>query len=356
MQSSVSVSASGPAMALLLYENTKISGNQMGFLLGAVVNRVTDTISDSQISDEKIETIINISSILPIPSSCRVMNGAGRIDREKLNAIVKAEKNQQLKNQSQTHDIVGWYSFKRNEVYQMSIRERVVHLQLTEMAKDFCQTSTPELFVLCLLSSNLMSKATHVFKHSFMCYLSEKNTFDLIPLQIQNLGMPQSTQYQNTACVSSREALLTEIFDRIGPQMQDRDHTMLQVQAELQIMLNQRVQQLSTSEDTRMQLENEVDSLKKQIEDMERNLQLKQNQQGQNNGSDERHERQSNHERSRNRNSVGDVSFYRSSPQINKKMENQYESDRTSPILGATRRPGPNHSQTPDLMKRTLPS
>lgn len=56
----------------------------------------------------------------------------------------------------------------------MSMREQVIHLQLTEMAKDFCQTSTPELFVLCLLSSNLTSKATHVFKHSFMRYLSEK--------------------------------------------------------------------------------------------------------------------------------------------------------------------------------------
>lgn len=35
----------------------------------------------------------DISSILPIPiTSCRVINGTGRIDREKLNAIVRQEK------------------------------------------------------------------------------------------------------------------------------------------------------------------------------------------------------------------------------------------------------------------------
>lgn len=44
---------------------------------------------------------------------------------------------------------------------------------------------------------------------------------------------------------------------------------MLQVQSELQIMLNQRVQQLSTAENNRIMLENEVDHLKKQLEDLE---------------------------------------------------------------------------------------
>lgn len=323
----------------------------MGFLLGAVVNQVTDTISDSQIRDEKTETIINVSSILPLPLSCRVINSAGKIDKEKLSLIVRSEKNQQLRNGSQSHDIVGWYSFKRNSVFQMSMREHVVHLQLAEMAKDFSLESTPELFVMCLLSNNLTSQATHVFKHSFMRYLSEKQTFDLIPLQIHNLGMTLATQYQSTVCASSKAALLKEIFDRISSQNQGRDH-MLQVQAELQIMLNQHVHQLSDSENSRIKLESEVEQIMERVQMLETLKREKQSKeipftQGYNNGSetfpqerprDQRQQGKNNsYSRTVNRSATRDINQEHGNPGC-KSSENHINNERTSPVLGSCRR------------------
>lgn len=343
MQSSVYVTASGPALSLLLYENTKTPGYQMGFLLGAVVNQVIDTISDSQIRVEKTEIIINISSILPIPSSSCVINGAGKIDKEKLNTIVKSEKNQQLRNGSQNHDIVGWYSFKRNSIFQMSMREQVVHLQLAEMAKEFIPGGSPDLFVLCLLSNTLTSQATHVFKHSFMRYLSGKNAFDIIPLQIHNLGMSQATQYKNTACAPGRAALLQELFDRISTHTPGKDH-MLQVQSELQVLLNQRVQELSEAENTRITLENDVDALRRKLERIKSKQGKRRSIPGaQNNGTEtstQSYEQssvmnQNNHKRVITKHEDGDAVQDHSA---NVKTENHISNDRTSPVLGMNQR------------------
>lgn len=101
---------------------------------------------------------------------------------------------------------------------------------------------------------------------------------------------------------------------------------MLQVQSELQKKLNQRVQQLSSAENNRMELESEVDRLKSQLQSLESEIlalatyyvshyqviqvfhellsvlgtyRLKQRKslQGQNNGSEEHRERQSYHDR-----------------------------------------------------------
>ncbi|KAK3919094.1 BRISC complex subunit FAM175B [Frankliniella fusca] len=356
MQSSVYVTASGPALSLLLYENTKIPGYQMGFLLGAVVNQVIDTISDSQIRVEKTEISINISSILPFSSSSGVINGAGKIDKEKLKTIVSSEKSQQLRSGSQNHDIVGWYSFKRNSVFQMSMREQVVHLQLAEMAKDFIPGGSPDLFVLCLLSNTLTSQATHVFKHSFMRYLREKNTFDLIPLQIHNLGMAQASLYKNTACAPGRAALLQELFERISAHTPGKDH-MLQVQSELQVLLNRRIQQLSEAENTRISLESEVENLRLKLERMKAKQVKRRSIPGvQNNGTEiptTGYEQsavvnRNNHKRSFTKNADGDGSQDCST---NNKIENHISNDRTSPVLGVTQRRRNSRPETPETKR-----
>lgn len=338
MQSSVSVTASGPVLSLLLYENTKAPSYQMGFLLGAVVHQVTDTISDSQMRGEKTETIINISSILPISMSSHIVDGAGKVNKEKLSAIVRAEKIQQKTTGSQSHDIVGWYSFYRRSSYALSLRERMIHLQLSKMAKEFSQDSSPELFVLCLLLHNLTSKATHVFKHSFMRYIADKNTFDLISLQIHNLGMTQLSQYQNLACAPSRLGLLRQIF---SPDMQGKDH-MLNVESELQVMLKQQVQKLSRTESIRINLESEVEKLQEELENMKRKAQMTGTSAAEDrtNGSDqhptlEKQKRNKTQLKGSFKNEDGDGIEETSDISL---RDNSVDSDPVSPVLGSSRR------------------
>lgn len=128
--------------------------------------------------------------------------------------------------------------------------------------------------------------------------------FELIPLQIHNLGMSQSSQYQNTACAPSRAELLKKLFDKVryicsffhqkflifdikeyhsfcfvlvlissfllthSSDKQGKDH-MLLVQSELQKLLNSRVHDLSSVERTRLKLEKDIDHLREQLKTLQ---------------------------------------------------------------------------------------
>lgn len=150
MAASVTVTVSGALLAALAYENCNSLGDQEGFLLGEVSRRVTATISDSQLDDEKEETNLKICCLVPC-GQFELYDKQCCLQQAKIGSLLAGK------------EVVGWYRFRRQCPLQMSLREHVLHQRLAQWLGQ------RDLFLLALFrtTSSPTTEATHSLEHLF---------------------------------------------------------------------------------------------------------------------------------------------------------------------------------------------
>ncbi|XP_042882876.1 BRISC complex subunit Abraxas 2-like isoform X1 [Penaeus japonicus] len=189
--SGVRVSCSGAVLSSLLYEQLRSGHAQEGFLLGQVQSHISEHISDSQICNEKMETLINVSSFLPCTMIGSFYSGAGILNEEKLNAYMGPK----FKN------VIGWYRCRGSSCEDLYLREMLVHKQLAAV-----MSHTGGHFIMGIMScSPSVDSGTFTVSHKFM--MLQNNRLEGVPLQVVNMGDTSTTDYllkpQNPALYSS---------------------------------------------------------------------------------------------------------------------------------------------------------
>ncbi|XP_063221205.1 BRCA1-A complex subunit Abraxas 1-like [Bacillus rossius redtenbacheri] len=254
MAETVCVTVSGPALSFLLCESVKCPGNQVGLLLGAVMNHVTDTISDSHMNNETMETLINIHSVMPFFKPFPFYNGLGKIDRNKLKAFLK----------DREKEVVGWYCFRRAIPLAPYLRDRQLH-------KELCAAMThlsPDVFTMCLLSSVVLKPAvgaTHAFSHKFFRYCH--GSFKPLSVSIQNLGGTSQSEYKMVPSIACASATFNNIVDSVRSSYRDSSpkDLMLRVQRALQDHLRNLLTDVEAVENDITDMEAQIASLRAHV-------------------------------------------------------------------------------------------
>ncbi|XP_043664120.1 BRISC complex subunit FAM175B-like isoform X1 [Vespula pensylvanica] len=168
------VNISGAALSLLLYENVRNVGDQMGFLLGEIVEYIVKKFTDSD-NQVDIKRHINIETVVTCSMPDILHDSTGRIDKEKLRDFLSYKSKQ----------VIGWFRFRHNSCLVPTLRDKLLHKQF---ASHFSSSHgyKEDFFVTCLLSSSVSnSNGTHKFRHVLL--RRRRGTFEPISMKISSL-------------------------------------------------------------------------------------------------------------------------------------------------------------------------
>ncbi|XP_011506353.1 PREDICTED: BRISC complex subunit Abro1-like [Ceratosolen solmsi marchali] len=172
---------SGPALSLLLYENRR-SHDQIGFLYGEIVEHINKIVTDSDRNIEYVKRHINIKSVEAYPISKPFYNSIGKLDEEILKNFLKDNIKQ----------VVGWFHYRENLPIRASIRDKILHCQLSAFFSKINNIQRKDNFILCLMNSSVSAGGgTYKFKHHLFRYekiSSTKYKILPVPLKVNNLG------------------------------------------------------------------------------------------------------------------------------------------------------------------------
>ncbi|KAJ8937383.1 hypothetical protein NQ318_015463 [Aromia moschata] len=191
----VSVSLSGPAFSFLLYENSKCRFQQEGFLLGEIVRKETKTITDNDQQQVNISRTVKVNSMMPCPQPHFFYNGVGKIDKDKIREFLGG----------QFHKVVAWYKYQRITSFKFTLRDKLVHKQLTELFEV-----SPELFTCCLLINEVSDNgSTHLYSQAFMRY--HNGVYDRLSVHIPNLSEPNNTYKSSEPASDTFNKILNDL-------------------------------------------------------------------------------------------------------------------------------------------------
>ncbi|KAF5273062.1 hypothetical protein FQR65_LT04804 [Abscondita terminalis] len=248
MSETVSVSASAIAFSFISYENVKFNTNQEGFLLGNLITKETNQITDADHRVVNRQKIIKIRSVIPCPHQSYFYDAAGKIDKLKVQSLLG---NQQDK-------VIGWYIFKRHNTTapKLLLREKIIHKQLA----DFFQLSL-SYFTSCLLTlKNSNNNATFTFTQTFLRYHMCK--YDILPLYITNLGVPN----YKFECAEPMPNVLVNVIDKIKCTDKLEGHLFIQkIQEGLQSHMKNLVEKSVEKEQQLFKLEQEIKQLEQSL-------------------------------------------------------------------------------------------
>lgn len=127
-----------------------------------------------------MEKIIKVSSIIPCPHTCYFYDGVGAVDEDKIKTFLG----------DQFSQLVGWYKFKHSPELKLSLREKLIHKQLSNK----CKIPT-DLFTTCLSTSDRTENhSTHMYSQTFIRWSNSE--YQQLPLQISNLSNTSSAVKQ----------------------------------------------------------------------------------------------------------------------------------------------------------------
>lgn len=261
MSTSVGVMFSGPALSFLIYENTNSICDQEGFLVGEIINHVRNTISDAQISNEQMETLISVNCLVPLPSTVPFYNSIGKINKQKLKVFIGEMEG----------DVVGWYTFRRNAALVPHLRDKLLHKQLQTMFPNL----SSELFMMGLLNTVVSnSGSTHTFNHKFVRY--RNRNYEALPVQILNLGETHSEYTTVPVTAGLSESFRALLKTAENSDKENYKSAMCDLQDSLKEHLKKISSKLKASENRASQLEMEVESLRISNDDLSNELLLPQ--------------------------------------------------------------------------------
>ncbi|ELT87605.1 hypothetical protein CAPTEDRAFT_161319 [Capitella teleta] len=256
----MSVRISSPVLSSLFCEHNNSNNDQEGFLLGTVANHITDTISDSQITNIKEETVTYIHSYVPCSSPGSFYESCGKVCHDALQAVLSDGKHR---------DVIGWYKLRRNTSMKVSFRENLVHGHLSSC---FPRLSNGQFLFLLGTSSAVSNKATHSYEHTFLS--CRDRVFQGLPLTVVNLGDTDSSEYKHQLCHTVRQdhGIFASMLQENSSKFFDSNGVMQSVSAilDLNTQLNQQLKnicaQVSRSEQEVAQITAEVNALQEKLD------------------------------------------------------------------------------------------
>lgn len=177
---------------------------------------------------------------MPCPQIHYFYDGTGKIDANKVKELLG----------NQVNKVVAWYKFQHIGTFKFTLRDKLVHKQLTEFFGI-----SPEYFTCGLLINEISeNRSTHIFTQSFGRYYN--NIYDKLPVYIPNLSEPNNT-YKNSEPAS-------ETFNKILSNLKtDRKNTpslvvINKIESALQNHIDSVVEKLAEAEQQLYELEEEV--------------------------------------------------------------------------------------------------
>ncbi|CAH0549007.1 unnamed protein product [Brassicogethes aeneus] len=243
MYKPTSMLLSGPAFSFLLYENTKASFMQEGFLLGEVVHKEKRTITDNDQQQIMSSTTIKVNSVVPCPMNHYFYDSVGKVDRRKIEEFLGA----------QFERVVAWYQYKKVANFQLSLRHKIIHKQLSEVFNI-----SPELFTTCLLITEASENcSTHSYQQAFFRF--NNYMYDRVPVHITNLSENNNTYKCSEASSETFSRLLSGLKVDIN-KSQGLD-VINKIHQALQDHTDSVVKELTAAEKRLYELETEVQQL-----------------------------------------------------------------------------------------------
>ncbi|KAL1513603.1 hypothetical protein ABEB36_002994 [Hypothenemus hampei] len=188
-----SVYLSGPAFSFLLYETSKSTIRQNGFLLGDIVHKEITTITDNEQKQVDISKIIKINSVIPCSSNHYFSKG--RVDKDKLQEFLG----------SNFSKVVAWYKYEPSSTVKFTLKDRALHKQFRELF-----TVPQDLFSVCfLLMESADNYASYYYQQTFMRY--HNGNFDKISLCIPNLSEPNNSYKTSEPASETFNEILSSI-------------------------------------------------------------------------------------------------------------------------------------------------
>ncbi|XP_044757485.1 BRISC complex subunit FAM175B-like [Coccinella septempunctata] len=251
MIQTISVSLSGPAHSLLLFETAKCQFGQEGFLLGSICEHETHSITDNEQQQVHISRIITVNAALPCPVLGYFYDNIGKIDENKIKSFLG----------SQACKVIAWYRFSTIPIYKLTLRERSIHIQLANFFKI-----PQDLFSVCILNKTFIDdNITHLFQQSFLRLKNHR--FEPLPLHIMNLQDKKNSYKRYEYISPSFQALVDNVS--ISPRRVKGIVYITELQKSVQEHLQLLVRDLSEEEEKLFTLEQEVKKLLAEMREKE---------------------------------------------------------------------------------------
>ncbi|XP_074642718.1 BRISC complex subunit Abraxas 2-like [Tubulanus polymorphus] len=252
------VSVNASVLSALFYEQLNCAGDQEGFLLGRIVNKITDTISDSHLNNIKEETVAYLQAFIPCSNVFSFYNSIGEIDLEQLSKILGGREK----------DVIGWYKFRRNSSLHVSARENAVHRNLAPL---FPGSQSNHMLFLLMSKTHTSHFSTHSFEH--VCLQCHERVFTPVSFRVNNLGHTTTNEYKDyriTQCAAGSESY-SNVLLHFQPEFIERSGEIRevayirQVNATIQQKLAALCNDMIDSEEQIDKLQDEVTRLRSQL-------------------------------------------------------------------------------------------
>ncbi|CAH0586982.1 unnamed protein product [Chrysodeixis includens] len=234
---------SSTALSFLFYECVNSANSQEGFLIGDVTSEITNHISDSNSDNARLDTQIEVKTVLPLPSVSLFYLPTGRIKEDVLSDLLSSTAN----------DIVGWYKYRKNTSIKPTFRDKLISKGLQ---KYFEKYHGKKNFVTCNLSNKISSSGS---THTFMYRFGKINCFDMyeyIEDVTANLG-EKYTGYKKSYRISPH-SIFTKIVKETNVQSNNTSDAILRIQEAVDVRLLKEAKVAVKNENTIRELEAEI--------------------------------------------------------------------------------------------------
>lgn len=228
---------------ILPFTLTHVFNFQEGFLIGDVTSEITNHISDSQSDNTRLDTQIEIRTVLPLPSVSLFYFPTGRIKEDVLSDLLSSTAN----------EIVGWYKYRKNTNIKPTFRDKLISKGLQKYFEKFHGKKN---FVTCNLSNKVSSAGS---THTYMYRFGKINCFDMyeyVEDVTANLG-EKYTGYKKSHRLSSHS-----IFNKIVKESNVRSNSttdaILRIQEAVDVRLVKEAKIAAKNECTIRELEAEI--------------------------------------------------------------------------------------------------
>lgn len=208
-----------------------------------MTTEVTNHISDSHNDNTRLDTQIEVRTVLPLPSVSLFYLPTGRIKEDVLSDLLSSTAN----------DIVGWYKYRKNTSIKPTFRDKLISKGLQKYFERF---HGKKHFVTCNLSSKISSSGS---TQTFMYRFGKINSFDMyeyIEDITANLG-EKFTGYKRSHRISPH-SIFNKIVRESNVQSNNTSDAILRIQEAVDVRLLKEARIAAKNECTIRELEAEI--------------------------------------------------------------------------------------------------